>query len=203
MPTFQLIGLQTLEILTLIFGILGVTASLLLIFSPNLTRSISNLFNRHVNIDEKIEYVDKEINIDSFFYSHNILVGTLLAAGSVFSLIFLFFKLDISDFANIFFVSHKHQSTYEMIFYFISWVGKVACFFGLLFGFILFFSPDKMRWIENKLNFWFETRPVFDKLNNSFYGFDALLLGRSMFFGLIGLILSIFIIVLSTLNLLD
>ncbi len=108
MPTVQLIGLQTLEILTLIFGISGVTVSLLLIFSPNLTRLISNLFNRHVNIDEKIEYVDKEINIDSFFYSHNILVGTLLTIGSVFSLIFLFFKLDISDFANIFFVSHKH-----------------------------------------------------------------------------------------------
>ena len=35
------IGLQVIEILTLLFGILGMTFSAMLMFSPNLTQSLS------------------------------------------------------------------------------------------------------------------------------------------------------------------
>ncbi|MGD8766009.1 MAG: hypothetical protein PVG87_27120 [Desulfobacteraceae bacterium] len=203
MHIIQQIGLQVVEILTLVFGILGVTFSLLLMYSPNLTKSISNVFNRYVDIDDKVSYLDKDIQIDSYFYSHNMLFGTCLVAGSVFSLIFFFFKLDISSFANIFFVSNQHLSTNEMIFSAVSWIGKVACFFGILVGTMLLFAPNKMRQIETKLNSWFETRHVFDKLDDSNRDLDTILFQRPMFFGAVGLIVSLFIIVLSILNLLS
>ena len=201
MHSFQQIFLQTAQILTLIFGILGVIFSLFLLLSPNLSRSISNLFNRHVSIDEKIAYVDQDVNIDSAFYRYNKLFGLLLIAGSVFALSVFYFKLDISRLANIFSVSQKHLSTNEMIFYFLSWVGKVACFIGLLTGTVLFLAPAKLRQIENKLNSRIETGPVFDKLNSSSYKFDALSLRHPILFGSIGLIISVAIIVLSILNL--
>ena len=44
MPIFQQIALEAVEILTLIFGIFGITFSLLLIFSPGLTKSVSTVF---------------------------------------------------------------------------------------------------------------------------------------------------------------
>ena len=202
MQLIQQIGLQAVEILTLVFGILGVTFSLLVLFSPNLTRSISNVFNRYVSIDEKVTYLDKDIQVNPFIYSHNLLFGTCLIFGSVFSLIFFFFRLDVSTFANIFFVSHKHLSINEMIFDTVSWIGKVACFFGLFFGAFLFFAPNKMRNIENKINSRFETRPLFDKLNESNYALDNILFRHPVIFGLAGLIISFLIIILSILNLL-
>jgi len=202
MQLVQQIGLRAAEILTLVFGILGVTFSLLLLLSPDLTRSISDVFNRHISIDEKVTYLDKDVRVDSLIYSHNTLLGTCLIFGSVFSLIFFFFRLDVSNFANIFFLSHQHLSTNEIIFKTVSWVGKVASFFGLFFGAILFFAPNKMRDIENKLNVRFETRPIFDKLNESNYAFDAILFRHPVISGLVGLVISFLIIILSVLNLL-
>jgi len=203
MQIIQQIGLQAVEILTLVFGILGVTFSLLLMYSPNLTKSISSVFNRYVDLDDKVTYLDKDIQIDSYIYNHNMLIGTCLVAGSIFSLIFFFFKLDVSSFANVFFVSNQHLSTNEMIFSAVSWVGKVACFFGLFFGAMLFFAPNKMRHIETILNSWFETRHVFDKLDDSKRELDTIFFRRPMFFGAVGLVVSLFIIVLSILNLLS
>ena len=203
MHIIQQIGLEAVEILTLVFGVLGVTFSLLLMYSPNLTQSISSVFNRYVDIDHKVKYLDKDVQIDSYFYSHNMLFGTCLVAGSVFSLIFFFFKLDVSNFANIFFVSNRHLSTHEMIFSAVSWIGKVACFFGIFVGTMLLFAPNKMRQIETKLNSWFETRHVFDKLDDSTRDLDTIPFQRPVFFGAVGLIVSLFIIVLSILNLLS
>lgn len=203
MQIFQQIGLQAIEILTLIFGILGMTFSLMLIFSPNLTRSVSKVFNRSISVDDKVAYLDKDVRVDSFIYSHNMLIGTCLIAGSIFSLIFFFFKLDVSSFANVFFVSGKYFSTNEMIFNAVTWIGKVACFFGVVFGIMLFIAPTKMKQFENKMNSWFETRHIFEKLDNSNRELDAVLFRHPIPFGLIGLIISFFIIILSILNLLS
>ena len=95
MEIFWEIGLQTIEILTLIFGVLGMTLSLMLLFSPRLAQSLSNILNRSINVDKGIEYLDKEIEISEFFYNHHIAVGLALVAGSVFSLFFFFFSLDV------------------------------------------------------------------------------------------------------------
>ena len=67
MPIFQQIALEAVEILTLVFGILGITFSLLLIFSPSLTKSISVMFNRYVNLDEKVSYLDKDVRGGLFY----------------------------------------------------------------------------------------------------------------------------------------
>lgn len=203
MLIFQEIALEAVEILTLIFGILGTTFSLLLIFSPSLTKSISAVFNRYVSLDDKVSYLDKDIPTDSFIYSHHVIFGACLIAGSAFALIFFFFRLDVSGFANIFFVSDKYVSINEMIFDAVSWVGKVACFVGLICGIMLFVAPQKMKRIENVMNSWFETRPVFEKLDESKRELDTLFFRHPVMYGSIGLIISLFVIILSILNFLS
>ena len=76
---------------------------------------------------------------------------------------------------------------------------KLATF---IFGFILLFYPEKMRRIESKLNFRLQTQPIVDKLNNTVFELDSLLLRHPIIFGIIGFFLSVFIVILSTLNLL-
>ena len=115
MEIFREISIQAIEILTLIFGILGMTLSLMLIFFPKLVKNISNVLNRNVNVDNKLEYLDKSIEITAFFYNYNVVAGVVLIAGSVFSLFFFFFSLDITKFAGIFFGSQQNLFTSEII----------------------------------------------------------------------------------------
>ena len=92
MEIIKEIGLQVIEILTLTFGILGMTFSAMLMFSPNLTQNLSNILNRKVNIDEKIAFLDKDIEITQYFYGHHVVVGLLLIVGSVIALSFSIFR---------------------------------------------------------------------------------------------------------------
>ena len=197
------IGFQVIEILTLIFGILGMTFSAMLVFAPNLTRDLGNILNRNVDVNKKIGILDKNIEISDFFYSHNVGVGSLIIAGSVFVLFFFYFSLDSTKFAIIFFNSPKHAFWGEIIIATILWVGKFTCLVGLIFGSLLMFAPNKMKRLENKLNFWFEIKPLVEKLDQSNSNLDYFFFRHPRAFGLIGAVLSFLILLLSIINLLD
>ena len=87
------IAIHTVEILTLLFGILGMAFSLLLLISPRLTRTIGKFFNRNISVESKINILDKNIQTETIIYSHHIIFGLCLFAGSIFVLIFFFFNL--------------------------------------------------------------------------------------------------------------
>ena len=91
MDIIKEIGLQVIEVLTLTFGILGMTFSAMLIFSPNLTQNLSNILNRNINLDEKIAFLDRDIEISQYFYGHHVVMGLLLLAGSAIALSFFYF----------------------------------------------------------------------------------------------------------------
>ncbi len=203
MEIMQEIGLQVIEILTLIFGILGMTFSVMLMFSPNLTKNLSDILNRNVNVDEKISFLDKEIEITDYFYNHHVVMGLLLIAGSAFVLFFFFYSLDIAKFINVFFGSQKHVFWGEIIINSILWVGKIACLAGLFCGILMVFAPGKMKRLENKLNFGFETRPMIDKLDQSSHNVDSFFFRHPIAVGLTGAVISFLILSLCIINLLD
>jgi hypothetical protein len=196
------ICLKAVEILTLIFGILGMTFSLMMLFSPSLANSLSNVLNRSVSVEKRLEYLDKDIQIEAFVYHHNVLLGALFIAGSLFSLFFFFFTLDAANFAKIFFGEHRHALAGEIFFYTMTWIGKIVCLLGLIFGTLLVVAPNKMRRIESRLNRWFETGPMIEKLNKPGRELDSFFFRYPITFGLIGAIISFFLIVLSIINLL-
>ena len=202
MEIFWEIGLQTIEILTLIFGVMGMTLSLMLLFSPRLARSLSNILNRSIDVDKGIEYLDKEIEISDFFYNHHIAMGLGLVAGSVFSLFFLFFSIDVSKFVDIFFGSRVNIFTAELIMSAITWIGKIGCLAGLVIGLMLVFKPDLMKRIEHKMNSWFATKPMIEKLDKSSHDVDTFLFRYPIAVGLTGAVISFFLISLSIINLL-
>ncbi len=202
MEIFWEIALQTVEFLTLIFGILGMTISLMLLFSPHLARSLSNILNRRVNVDKHLEYLDKNIEITEFFYGYHVAMGILIAAGSAFSLFFFFFSLDVTKFADIVFGSQANAFPGELIISSVTWIGKIGCLAGLVFGILLLFAPDFLKRIEDKLNSWFETKPLIEKLDKSGHNLDTFFFRYPIAVGLTGAVLSFFLISLSIINLL-
>jgi hypothetical protein len=202
MSTFQQMALQALDIFTLVFAILGITFSLLLLFSPNLARTVSNLFNRSINFEKRIAFLDKELHADAFFYRHNIIFGLFLILGSAFSLVSFFFKLEMSSFASIFFVPEDYYSAHQILFEVVVWLGKIVCFFGLLFGLLLVIAPKKMRKIETRMNAKIETKGMFEKLDSPRSSLDMVAFRMPIIFGLSCLVVSFLLLMLSINNLL-
>jgi hypothetical protein len=203
MEIIKEIGLQVIEILTLTFGILGMTFSAMLMFSPNMTQNLSNILNRKVNIDEKIAFLDKDIEITQYLYGHHVVVGLLLIIGSVIALSFFYFSLDVAKFIKVFFDSPQQVFFGEIILKSILWVGKITCLAGLFFGSLLMLAPAKMKQWEKKLNSWFETKAMFEKLEQSSDNVDSFFFRHPVPVGLTGAVISFFIISLSIVNLLD
>jgi hypothetical protein len=203
MEIFWDIALHTVEILTLLFGILGMAFSLLLLLSPRLTKSLGSFFNRSISVEPKINLLDRDIPTEALIYSHHIIFGLCLAAGSIFALIFFFFNIDLANFAKVFLGSSKYFMTFEVFFIFFAWVARLACILGLVFGLLLLFAPGKMRAIEGKVNTWFETRTFFEKLDRGGPDLDVLFFRHPFFFGMAGAIISFLIITLATVNLLS
>lgn len=203
MEIFWDIALHTVEILTLLFGILGMAFSLLLLFSPRLTKSLSSFFNRSISVEPKINLLDRDIPTEALIYSHHIIFGLCLVAGSIFALIFFFFNLDLSNFARVFLGSRKYFMTLEVVFIFFAWVARLACILGLVSGLYLIFKPQKMQAFEGKMNSWFETRTFFEKLDRTGPDLDVIFFRHPFFFGMAGAVISFLIITLAIVNLLS
>jgi len=202
MEIFWDIALHTVEILTLLFGVLGMTFSLLLLFSPRLTKTVGEFFNRNITVEPKLNLLDRDVKTETFIYSHHVIFGLCMVAGSVFALIFFVFDLNISDVAGVFIGSEKYLIILEIIFQAFAWIAKIACVLGIVFGVLLLFAPDKLRRIDGKMNTWFETRGIFAKLDRNIPEVDAFFFNHPFFFGLTGAVLSFLLITLSVVNLL-
>jgi len=203
MEIIREIGLQVIEILTLIFGTLGLTFSAMLMFAPNLTRKLSNILNRNVNVEQNMRFLDKDIAMSAFFYSHHVVVGLLLMAGSALALFFIYFSMDSTNFSKIFPGSPQQVFFGEILLDSILWVGKAACVAGLIFGGMLTASPEKMKRVENKLDSWFETGSVIEKLDQSNPNVDSFFFRHPLPVGVVGAIISFMILSLSIIHLLD
>ena len=202
MDFFWEIALETVGILALIFGILGIAFSLSLLISPNMNKKISNVFNRYIDVDKKVSYLDRDIQTESIIYKHHVIMGVSLVVGSGFILIFLMFKLDVANLVNILFDSQKFASINEIILSSMAIVGKVVGVAGIIIGFILLFSPGKMKKIEKKVNTLFSTQHMISKLDETHHDIDTFIYQHAVLFGLTGLITSIFLTVLATINIL-
>ena len=131
MEIIREIGFQVIQILTLIFGVLGMTFSAMLVFAPNLTRGLSDILNRNVDVDKKIGLLDKNIEISEFFYRNHVKVGSLIIAGSFFILFFFYFSLDMAKFTKLFFDSPRQAFWGEIVVAASLWVGKFTCLAGV------------------------------------------------------------------------
>ena len=81
-------------------------------------------------------------------------------------------------------------------------IGKFVGVAGIIIGLILLFSPGKMKKIENKINTWFSTKEMISKLDETHHDIDTFIYQHAILSGLTGLIISILLTVLATINIL-
>lgn len=197
------ICLQTVEIFALVVAILGVLLSLLLLFAPQFIRSLSKTLNRHVDVDTKVlSIADKEIRTEGLIYDHNIITGTCFIIGSAFILIFLYYRLDVKSLASLFAGYSKSATISEVIVGAMALVGKLTGIVGIIIGSVLLFSPEQLRFIEGRLNTWFSTQSMVDRLDRTYQDVDAVVFQKPIAFGIIGLIPSVVLLYLAIRNLL-
>lgn len=197
------ICLQTVEIFALVVAILGVLLSLLLLFAPQFIRSLSKTLNRHVDVDTKVRSIaDKEIRTEGLIYDHNIITGTCFIIGSAFILIFLYYRLDVKSLASLFAGYSKSATISEVIVGAMALVGKLTGIVGIIIGSVLLFSPEQLRFIEGRLNTWFSTQSMVDRLDRTYQDVDAVVFQKPIAFGIIGLIPSVVLLYLAIRNLL-
>ncbi|MEW6673415.1 MAG: hypothetical protein AB1427_17075 [Thermodesulfobacteriota bacterium] len=196
------ICLQSISIFVLILGIIGLGLSLLLVISPNTAKSLSNTFNKYIVVDKKLTYLNKPIQTDSFTYQHNVLIGLSLAGGSIFFLVFLYFRFDVAKILNMFH-GYNYLFLYEILLKSVVLVGKIAGFTGFVIGLCLLFLPDLMVKIENKMDAWITTQDMVDKLDELHLGIDNIILRFPLLFGFTGLMTSAVLIILSIASLLS
>ena len=190
------IGFQALEIFILILGLTGLAISFLLLVSPNKARYINSLFNQQITIDKQLTYLDKPVLTDSLTYQHNILFGITLIAGSGFLLVFLFFQLDIERVVNLF-NDKKYVFLIDIAVKVMVLMGKITGFAGVISGLLLLFAPEVMITIENKMDSWFATQFVVERLDEFHHGIENLILKYPLLFGFAGLMTSLILVILS------
>lgn len=191
METVWEICLQALELFTLIVGILGTLLSLVLVLSPNTMRKFGDFCNRIIYLDRKLSrLVDKSIDTEYLIYRHNMVFGVVFIVSCAFILVFLFYRLDVRSFVDVFFQNQSFRSAGEMLVSAMALVGKVTGIVGLLIGSILLYSPEHVKSMEYKVNTWLSTEPMLERLDRSYNSFDSLVYRRPMLFGLLGLFTS-------------
>jgi hypothetical protein len=199
---FWAICLQALEIITLVVGIVGMVLSMLLLLAPRLLNRIGESLNRSIDVDNKISRLgDRSIPTAAFFYRHNIISGVCLIVGAVFVLLFLFFRFDIDGLVSVFFGNDQFKVAYEILITTMALLGKVAGAAGLLIGVILVSRPEKMQQIERRMDSWFATQPIWEKLDRSRPSVDTFVYRRPIIFGAIGLFSSVVLTFLAVSNL--
>ena len=193
--------LHALEIFVLVLGVAGLVISFLLVFSPNTVKTCSKVLDRKIVIDKTLSRLNRSIQTDSITYRYNVGIGLGLIAGSAFLLIFLFFQLEIGR-AVALFADPRYPFLVDIAVGFLVLVEKVAGIAGLMVGFLLMLAPEIMIRIENKMDSWFATQFVVDKLDEYHHGIENIIVRYPLLFGFAGLMTSLVLILLAAFSLL-
>jgi len=186
------IFLSATGILTVLIGALGVIFSALLLFNPGAIVKWSGILNRSIDVERVLPALDRPVSTNSLAYKHPVIFGILLVIGSFFVLNFLFFQISAPLFSGF---------LGGILFEALVIMGKLACFCGIAIGLGLIFAPDKVKKLETRLDSWFDTEPLAEKLNRPIEQVDHIFLRRPLLFGAIGLLASFVLLILGAANL--
>jgi hypothetical protein len=193
-------ALEATAALTLVFGVCGTLFSIALIFFPDLTRAVSDFFNRNIDLKTRLAYVDRNIRDDMFVYRHPVVYGLLMIAGAVVTLVFLTFRLDIPQLLAVLGIRSAHRPLWELACLFLAAVGQVAAAAGIAIGLFLILAPGRLKHWEARLNAWVPTQPLVDRLDVFHHVVNVFSFRHPVLMGSLGLVLSLVLVALSLTN---
>ncbi len=191
MPLILEIVIRVAEILTIIAGSAGILVSSVLLFSPDSIRRANRALNKQVVTKNQLAAFSHRVRVEPFVLRYHVACGGALLAVSIFILLFLFVKAQVPAGFGVFM---------DMAIEFSILLGKMAGIIGFAAGTLLFFSPVVFKAVEEKVNIWIDTGPVFTKLDTLSVDVDSIFIRHSFIFGLVGLVMSTALIIISVVN---
>lgn len=189
--------LDATAILTIVSGTAGLLLSLGLIFFPERTRRIDAFLSRTYRLKERLAYFDQTVRNELFIYKRPRLNGILFIAGSIVSLIFLSFQMDVERLLAVLHVPETQRFLWAMALEALVMTGQLAGLIGVVVGLFLITAPGRLQRIENRLNRWFATQPLVDRLDVFNHVVNVFSFRHPMLIGSIGALLSTALILLS------
>ena len=191
------IFLDATAILTIVSGTAGLLLSLGLLFFPERTRRIDAFLSRNYQVKERLAYFDQTVRNELFIYKRPKLYGILFISGSLVTLVFLFFQMDIERLLAVLHVQETRRFLWAMVLEAMVLTGQLAGMIGVIIGLFLMTAPGRLQHLENQLNRWIATKPLVDRLDVFNHVVNVFSFRHPVLIGSIGILLSTTLILLS------
>lgn len=191
------IFLDATAILTIVSGTAGLLLSLGLLFFPERTRRIDAFLSRSYRVKERLAYFDQTVRNELFIYKRPRLYGILFISGSLVTLIFLFFQMDIERLLAVLHIQETRRFLWAMVLEAMVLTGQLAGMIGVIIGLFLMTAPGRLQHLENQLNRWIATKPLVDRLDVFNHVVNVFSFRHPVLIGSIGILLSTTLILLS------
>lgn len=195
--------LDFLNAFTLISSILGISLSLLLLFSLPLTKKISLLINPLLNFKWKriLRFFDRHIETDSFFFRYPLSFGLLIILGSSYVLFYFLNQFDLYLFLSSLPHYPSISQNLELLVLLILIAGGILLILGIIFGLGMIFFPSSSRSINAKLSRWISLESPEEKPTTIQKDTDTICFLHYRLFGSTLLLVSLLLFILSLYNL--
>jgi len=191
------IFLDATAILTIVSGTAGLLLSLGLLFFPERTRRIDAFLSRSYRVKERLAYFDQTVRNELFIYKRPRLYGILFISGSLVTLVFLFFQMDIERLLAVLHIQETRRFLWAMVLEAMVLTGQLAGMIGVIIGLFLMTAPGRLQHLENQLNRWIATKPLVDRLDVFNHVVNVFSFRHPVLIGSIGILLSTTLILLS------
>lgn len=159
--------------LIIVGALLSIIYGIWLLIAPQNALVINKKINKSFSMRKSTKILEKPIFIESWFYKHAKITGSLLMLGSVYLFYLLFWSLDFAQIAKIMpnlstFIWEWLLQAFQIFFAIMS----VAVF---LMGFLVLIRPSLLKPLEEKANKWVSTRQNLQFMSDEIGKADKLL----------------------------
>lgn len=159
----------------------------LLIF-PDSAIKLGDKINKNFSMRKHTKSLETQISIESWFYHHSKITGSLLMAGAAYLIYLLFWNLDFLQLAKVMpglsvIVWEWLLQTFQIFF-------SIMSMLVLLAGFLVIVRPSILKPLEHKANKWISTRQKMQFMSDNVGQTDRVLSRFPRQFGAVILIFS-------------
>lgn len=157
MDTLKTILWESLAIFSSIGALMGIAASLLLIFNPRLMAHINRAASRWISTRRMVHFLDRSVRIERWVYRHHRLSGVLIVLGA--SYIIVYFGLLFDKAAALQRLSaHAPARLMDVLLDTLSLFLLLGAAVALVVGFVTCLRPSLLRGVEEFSNQWISLR---------------------------------------------
>lgn len=155
--TLKIVLWESFTIFSTVAALMGVAASLLLIFNPRLMARVNRAASCWISTRRMVHFLDRSVRIERWFYRHHRLSGVLIVLGA--SYVIVYFGLLFDKAAALQRLSaYAPARLVDILLDTLSLSLSLGAAVALVVGFVTCLRPSLLRGIEEFSNQWISLR---------------------------------------------